>query len=123
MKTRFTIITVSVFLLLSILFYVLKIYAPAYQFITLECGNVLMALLSLIAFLIVMKQKEGRPQAFVNSVSGASFLKLMVCMIAILVYVLLNRSHIHKPTVFVLMGIYFIYSIIENSILSLSLRK
>src|ERR1700755_1205443 len=122
MKTRFIITTIIVFVLLSVGFYMLHIYKPDYSFVTLECGNVVMALLSLSTYLIVEKQKTARPQAFVRGVSSASFLKLMVCMVSILVYVLLNKSHIHKPSVFVLFAIYTVYTIIETSALSKLVR-
>lgn len=123
MKTKFTITTLLIFVLLTAFFFALYNYIPDYNFITLESGNLLMALLSLIACFMVMKQKEARPQAFVRGVSGASFLKLMICMIAILIYIAINRSHIHKPTVFVLMGVYAIYSIIESITLSKLVRE
>ena len=122
MRSRFVIITVIIFILLSVVFYALKIYAPEYNFVVLESGNVLLAVLSLSSYFIVEKQKESRPQAFVRGVYSASFLKLMVCMVSILVYVLLNRSHIHKPTVFVLFGIYAIYTISETLVLSKLVR-
>ena len=123
MKTRFSITTLIIFTLLSAFFYALKTYAPDYNFVALESGNLLMAILSLSAYFIVMKQKEGRPQAFVRGVSGASFLKLMVCMIAILIYIVLNRAHIHKPTVFVLMAVYAVYTVIETLTLSKLVRE
>ena len=122
MRSRFVIITVIIFILLCVVFYALKIYAPEYNFVVLESGNVLLAVLSLSSYFIVEKQKESRPQAFVRGVYSASFLKLMVCMVSILVYVLLNRSHIHKPTVFVLFGIYAIYTISETLVLSKLVR-
>jgi hypothetical protein len=123
MRSKFIIASVIIFVVLSAGFYALKIYAPDYSFITLECGNLLMVLLSLGTFLMVARQKKSRPHAFVRGVSSASFLKLMVCMVAMLVYVLLNRSHIHKPSVFVLMGIYAVYSIMETSALSKLVRE
>jgi len=118
MKRQFIIVILVIFILLSIVFYVMRSYAPAYSYIALETGNMIMAALSLSSFFIVKKQIDNRPQAFVHGVYGASFLKLMVCMISILVYVLLNRSHIHKPSVFVLFGIYAVYTIAETLLLS-----
>ena len=123
MRTRFIIASIIIFVVLSVLFYTLKIYAPDYNFITLECGNLIMILLSLSTYLMIEKQKKGRPQAFVRGVSGASFLKLMVCMVSVLVYVLLNRTHIHKPSVFMLLGIYAVYSIMETLALSKLVRE
>ena len=123
MKRQFIIVTVIIFILLSIVFYAMKIYAPAYHFVALETGNGVMAILTLSSYFIVKKQIEGRPQAFVRGVYSASFLKLMVCMVSILVYVLLNRSHIHKASVFVLFGIYTIYTVAETILLSKLARE
>ena len=123
MRVKFIIAIVVIFVLLSAVFYALHTYAADYNFITLECGNLVMALLSLSTYIIIEKQKAGRPQAFVRGVSGASFLKLMVCMVSILAYVLLNRTHIHKPSVFVLFGIYAIYTVVETVALSKLVRE
>lgn len=123
MKRQFYIITAGIFIVLSAVFYWLKLNAPEYNFVTLEAGNAMMAILSVMSFFMVTKQADARPQAFVRGVSGASFFKLMVCMIAILVYVLLNRSHIHKATVFVLFGIYAAYTMTETVLLSKLVRE
>jgi len=96
---------------------------PGYQLYVLETGNVIMAALSLSSYLLVQRSLSNNPQAFVRGVSGASFLKLMVCMVSILVYVLLNRTHIHKPSVFILFGIYAVYTIMETILLSKLVRE
>jgi len=123
MKKRFIISTGVIFVSLSAVFYALKECAPAYRFLVLEAGNTLMAVLSLITWVMVDREASDRPHAFVRGVYSASFLKLMVCMVSILVYVLLNRAHIHKPTVFLLFGIYAIYTIMETMLLSKSVRE
>lgn len=115
MGKRYLIVTSVIFVVLTVLFLVMRNgLAPAYQFAALEGANIIMAGLALSSYLIVNKQMDNRPEAFVRGVYGASFLKLMVCMISILVYVLLNRTHIHKPTVFALFGIYAIYTAAET---------
>ncbi len=123
MKKKFLIAIVTVFVLLGAGFYAMKIYAPRFDFVGLEIGNLVMALLSLLAYLLVKKQMDGKPQAFVRGVYSSSLLKLMVCMASILAYVLLNRAHIHKPTVFMLFGIYATYTIIETWLLSKLVRE
>src|SRR4051812_19213351 len=117
MRRLFTISIVVIFVVLSTAFFVLKSYFPGYNLPVLETGNTIMATLSLITFFLVNRQLDSRAEAFVRGVYSASFLKLMVCMVAILVYVLLNREHIHKPSVFVLFGIYIIYTITETILL------
>ena len=120
---RFVIVIMTVFVSLSALFFAMRNIVPEYKFTVMETGNLIMVSLSLLSFLIIRKQMDGRPEAFVRGVYSASFLKLMVCMISILVYVLLNRVHVHKPTVFVLFGIYIIYTAVETWLLSKIVRE
>jgi hypothetical protein len=123
MKKKFILVTLIVFVLLTSVFYVLSAYAPGYHFIPLEGANALMAALTISSYFIVRRQMSGRPQAFVNGVMGASFLKLMVCMIAMLIYVLLNRASINKETIFMLFGIYIVYAVTETRLLSKLARE
>ena len=123
MRKLFILSTLTIFILLSVLFFLLPRMDPSYRFQVLETGNVIMALLTLAAYLLVDRQLENGPNAFIRGVYGASFLKLMVCMISILVYVLLNRTTIHKPSVFVLFGIYAVYTITETWLLSRMARE
>lgn len=122
MRKQFLIIVAVVFVILGAGFFALIKYAPQFDLAALETGNAIMAALSVITYTIVRRQVDNRPQAFVRSVYSASFLKLMVCMISILVYVLLNRLHIHKPSVFMLFGIYAVYTIMETWVLSRIVR-
>lgn len=118
MNRQYIVTILFIFVLLSAIFIGLRIKAPAFDFAALETGNVIMALLAFITFAMVRGKLDGTPGAFVRGVSGASFLKLMVCMVSILVYILLNRTTIHKPSVFVLFGIYMVYTVVETLLLS-----
>jgi len=123
MKNKYIAAIVSVFVVLSIFLFMLDKYVPAFGFTVMEIGNAVMLTLCLGAYFLVMRQIGKTPGAFVRGVSSATFLKLMVCMVAVLVYVLLNRVHIHKPTVFVLMGIYAVYTVVETNMLSKLARE
>jgi len=118
MKKNFAIVTVIIFIILSAVLYWLHISYPAYQYSVLMTGNILMAILALLSYFIVRRQVDQRPQAFVRGVYTASFLKLMVCMTALLVYVLVNKPNVHKPSVFILFGIYAVYTVSETMLLS-----
>lgn len=118
MRNKFIGFIVLIFILLTAAFYLLKMSFPSFNFIVLMGGNLLMALLALISYFIINKQLTSRPQAFIRGVYGATFLKLFVCMIAILTYVLVARPNIHKPTIFILFGIYAIYTAVETWLLS-----
>lgn len=124
MGKQFIGITVGIFVLLTALFYAMHTtLAPAFHFGALEGANIIMAALTLSSYLIVTRQFDRKPEAFVRGVYSSSFLKLMVCMVSILVYVLLNRKQLHKPSVFVLFGIYTIYTVVETLMLSKIARE
>jgi hypothetical protein len=118
MKKYFILIVVILFLLLTAVFYALKTYAPQYSFDALMGGNILMAILVLVSYFLVQAQIDKRPEAFVRGVYSSTFLKLLVCIGAILVYALVNKPNIHKPSLFILFGIYAVYSIVETWLLS-----
>lgn len=123
MTGKFVTTTLIIFIVLSIVFFAMRTSAPEFHFIALEVGNMVMAIISISSFLIVQRQMNGRPQAFVRGVMGANLLKMMVCLFAILIYVFINRSNIHKPSVFVLMGTYMVYSTMETLLLSKLARR
>lgn len=118
MKQRFITSIIAAFVLLSAVFFYMKSALPQYRFNVMMGANIIMAVLSLTSFFLVTRELKNRPQAFVRGVYSGTFLKLLVCMASVLLYVLLNKSDIHKPTLFILFGIYAVYSIIETTLLS-----
>lgn len=123
MKKVFIILTIAAFIILSAIFSALRIYAPEYNYTVLMTGNAILAFLSFISFMLVTKQINDKPDAFVKGVYSSTFLKMMISMFAILIYAFINREHLHKPTIFSLMGIYAVYSSIETWILSKIARE
>lgn len=123
MKKTFLTSIVALFILLSIVFWGLRTLAPAYSFPVLMSGNLIMALLSVASFFIVTRQIEKKPDAFVRGVYSSSFLKLSVCVVSIMVYALINRPDVHKPSMLALFGVYAIYTAIETWLLSKLARE
>ncbi len=123
MKKKFITTIITLFVLLCVVFYGLNYYLPAYSLAALIGGNTIMAVLSLINFLLVTKQINNRPQAFVRGVYAGTFLKLLVCMFSVLGYIMVNRASLYKPLIFVLFGIYIIYTVAETSMLSKIARE
>lgn len=117
MRKTYISVTILIFTALTFVFALLMKVAPDYNFMALEVGNLIMCALSFITYFMVIHSMD-RVQSFVRGVSGSSFLRLMVCMISILIYIMLNRTHIHKPTVFVLFGIYAVYTTAETLMLT-----
>jgi hypothetical protein len=118
MKKYFIVVVVILFLILSAVFYSMKTWAPEYRFGVLMAGNVIMAILTVVSYALVKAQVNKRGEAFVRGVYSSSFLKLFVCIGAVLAYALINKPNVHKPTLFVLFGIYAVYSVIETLLMS-----
>lgn len=96
---------------------------PRFDLTTLLVGDLIMYALSMIAWAMMRKSVAERPQAFVRGVYGATLLRLFVCLIGVLVYALMNRETLFKPTLFVLFGIYLTYVLIESFVFSNIARK
>lgn len=122
MKKYFFLFLILIFIILGTIFYLLKQNNPEYRLNVLMTGNLIMFLLSAFTFYNVRKSIKERPQAFVRSVYGSTFLKLIVCIFSILIYALLNREHIHKPSLLMLFGIYAVYTGVEAVVLSKLVR-
>lgn len=118
MNRTFIIAIVAVFAVLSGVFFYMKTAMPEFRFNVMMGANILMLILSTASYFMVTRQIQNRPQAFIRGVYSGTFLKLFVCMTSVLIYVMLNKKDIHKPTLFVLFGIYAVYSVVETTILS-----
>jgi hypothetical protein len=70
-----------------------------------------------INLLIFFLQKRGvknpNPNVFVRAVLGGTMIKMAVCIIAVMLYVLLWRDSFSKMSVFAAMFLYLIYLAVE----------
>jgi hypothetical protein len=123
MKRQFVVVTLVILLVLDVSFRILGRQAPEYHTTALEIANIVMAGLTLAVFALMNKQIDNRPNAFVRGVYSGSLLRLMVCMVGVLAYVVLNKSKIHKPSVFIMFGIYAVYSATETVMLSRTAKR
>lgn len=124
MKQIFFTSVLLLFIVLSAVFYWLKSAAPAFNFTVLMAGNVIMLVLSVITYFLVTKKiHSGNPNAFVRGVYASSFLKLFICVVAIVTYAIVNKPDIHKPSLFTLFGVYMVYSVVETMMLSRLARQ
>ena len=124
MKKYFILIVVILFATLCGGIYALKNADPGYDTNVLMTGNIVMAVLSAITYYLVTGQVSKNPAAFVRGVSASTFLKMLVCLGGILTYVVVKKGQgIHKPSLFMLLGIYAIYTITETWLLSRFVRN
>lgn len=124
MKKLYLPVVIGLCALLFALIAALSPRFPEYDKTALMVANVVLALLSIGSYLIMQKKlKEDRAQAFVNGVYSATLLRLMVCLGSIFVYAYANREHLHKPTVFAMMGLYIVYTFLETVTMSKAAKK
>lgn len=117
--TRVIVITISICFALLLGLFAAKDSLTGYDIPALIGANLLLAALSLFSALMMQrKMKEGRAQAFVNGVYSATLMRLMICLAGVFIYAYSTREHLHKPTIFLMMGFYLVYSFSETLLLS-----
>ncbi|PUZ24552.1 hypothetical protein GA0116948_105187 [Chitinophaga costaii] len=90
--------------------------ANGLHFSILLLGNILLALISALSFYMTRKGKESNnSNLFVRMVMGAMLLKMMCMLLGVLLYVLAYRPFISKPTIFILLGMYIVYTVVETA--------
>ena len=87
-------------------------------------GNLVLFVVSLVSFILTQRSlKSPNPQAFVRAVYGSFIIKFFVIVIAAFVYMQVAKKNVNKTGLFICMGLYIIYTIIEVSALFKLLRK
>jgi len=77
-------------------------------------SNLLLFTVSAIGFLLQRRGlKATNPHAFVRSVYLSMILKLLLCMIAVVIYISYVGNNVNKPSLFLSMGLYLLYTTIE----------
>ena len=68
-----------------------------------------------LASLLLYQRAMAHPttMGFLRNTYSGLFLKLLVCAIAVILYVFLNREHVNKPGLFTCIFLYFIYTLLE----------
>jgi len=118
MKKVFIISHLLVAIVLAIAIYFIEAKFPLFDAKALWIGNILLFGLSLLSLRMIKTTDGKSAQGFVNGVYASSLLKIVICPLSILLYVLLNKQGIHKPTVFSLLGMYFFYTMLDGTMLS-----
>lgn len=91
-----------------------KQYDDRVNYDVIEAGNVLIFLLSLVSCAMHEKAaKSNNANAFVRSIQGSFLLKLFVLVTATFIYVYLTGPNRNAPAIFIGMGLYVVYTIVE----------
>ena len=112
LSSRFLFPVLGLFALISVLILSLSGFLKKYGIDTnvLLVANGIFLLLNIIVFLIQKKAlSHPNPNVFIRSVMGGMMLKMIVCAIAVIAYVLSIGPGYHKRSVFISLFIYLIY--------------
>src|ERR1051326_3204743 len=87
-------------------------------------GNLVIFLATILSFLFARRGLTvDNAHAFVRSVYVSIMIKLLVCVLAALIYIFIFRNSINKAALFTCMGLYLVYTLIEVSVLTKMLKE
>ena len=87
-------------------------------------GNLILFAATLVSFVFARRGlRSENPQAFVRSVYMSIMIKLFICVIAAVIYIFLFRKNLNRPALFTCMGLYLVYTFIEVSVLTKTLKE
>jgi len=88
-------------------------------------ANTLFLILGIITFIIQQRAlQNSNPNVFIRSVMSVMMIKMFVCILAVLIYVLSMKDSYSRSSIFTGVFLYFVYLIIEvNVLLKLNNQK
>jgi uncharacterized membrane protein YozB (DUF420 family) len=105
-----------IFVILNGLIIALKPRLDAWGFDrdVLLVANLLFCALTVFTMLRQIRaMKNSNPNAFVRSIMAGTMIKMFVCIIAVVAYILAFRKTFNKPAVYLSLGFYVIYLVAE----------
>ena len=120
-SSRFLLPLLTVFAIINILIFSLKTILLRFNvdISVLLVANVIFLLINILVFLFQFKALSNpNPNVFIRSVMGGMMLKMFVCAIAVLAYVVIIGNDYNKKAVFISLFFYLIYLAVEVAILT-----
>jgi hypothetical protein len=127
MSDRFFIRLIIVFSILNGVFVLLKsqLLGAGMHYTVLLAGNIVLAVITWLSYVMARKGlAAANNQVFVRMVYASTLSKLFLCLIGITIYVLIKRPDVSRATIFTLMFLYLVYTVVETlSLYKLLKRK
>lgn len=87
-------------------------------------ANILLLAATFFSYLIASRGlADPNPNAFVRSVTGSMMAKMLLVIIVIVIYVFSIEGEINKPSLFVGMALYLVYTFLEVGILTKQVKR
>jgi Ca2+/Na+ antiporter len=85
----------------------------------LLAGNLVLFIATLLSCLVSQKGINAKTgQGAVRGVYGSFMIKFFLCLGAAFIYIMMAKKEVNKPALFICMGLYIVYTILEVSILT-----
>lgn len=86
-------------------------------------GNLLLFAVTLASFWLTKKSfSNPNPNAFVRAIYGSFMIKFFICAGVAFAYIMAAGKEVNKPALFIIMGLYVIYTTLEVAALTKMLR-
>ncbi|HEX6191498.1 MAG TPA: hypothetical protein VFZ42_04000 [Chitinophagaceae bacterium] len=90
----------------------------------LIAGNLLVFATALVSFILLKNGlTSSNPQAFIRAMYGSFIIKFFVIAVAAFIYIMLTKKNVNRPALFTCIGLYFLYTFIEISVLMKLLKQ
>jgi Kef-type K+ transport system membrane component KefB len=124
MKRSFIVSIVVAAVLLGGLAYFLHYQNPDFDLWGLLIGNVALALISIFSFYTISKGlRSENNNVFMRAKYTGTLVKFFSCLALLLLYIFLHHQKVHKPSIFLFLGMYVVYSALEAVPLSRLAKK
>ena len=111
---------VVIFIVLTIIIFILKSWIKGndLDYIVLLSGNAVLFLATLSSFFLYNKSlQNNNPNVFIRFIYGGMFLKMIICIIAAMIYIFIAGKSVSKFALFGCFILYIIYTFAEVKIL------
>jgi len=116
MKTKSYLLIIVVTIILLMAGYLISGQDGYFTRTILLSGISIVAAISMLSFWISVRSIDSEnPNRFVRGVMGGTFLKFVLCIVAVGILLFATQKKLHKPDLFLLMFVYLIYTIIETA--------
>jgi hypothetical protein len=88
-------------------------------------GNLILFITTIVSYIFALRGLNAtNPHRFVRGVYSSIMVKLFICLVAALVYILnTTKDTLNKPALFACMGLYLVYTFLEVRTLTKVLKE
>ncbi len=87
-------------------------------------GNLVLYIVTVVSLNLLTKGMDAvGTQAFLRNAYSGILFKLMACAVAAFIYILIAGGNVNKPAIFIMMGLYFVYTFVEMRIVLMHSKR